>query len=58
MSSINQVPTGMEQYQVLVVIGGVLFASVPLGITEAEHTVNAVQIAAPNTDPMIVEVKK
>ena len=40
--------------QILVVIGGVTFFSLPIGPNEAKSVLNAVKIAAPNTDPMIV----
>lgn len=40
--------------QILVVIGGVTFFSLPVGPTEARHLLESVKRAAPNTDPMIV----
>lgn len=40
--------------QVLVVIGGVTFFSLPVGPNEARHLLQCVKNAAPNTDPMIV----
>ena len=40
--------------QILVVIGGVSFFSIPVGPAEAKSLLEAVKNAAPNTDPMIV----
>lgn len=40
--------------QILVVIGGVTFTSLPVGPAEAKHLLESVKRAAPNTDPMIV----
>lgn len=40
--------------QILVVIGGVTFISLPVGPNEAQHVLESVKRAAPNTDPMIV----
>lgn len=51
--------TGGDPYvepnkQILVVIGGVTFFSLPVGPAEAQHVLESVKRAAPNTDPMIV----
>lgn len=40
--------------QILVVIGGVTFFSLPVGPNDAQHVLESVKRAAPNTDPMIV----
>jgi hypothetical protein len=40
--------------QILVVIGGVAFFSLPVGPAEAKSVLESVKRAAPNTDPMIV----
>ena len=40
--------------QVLVVIGGVTFVSLPVRAEYAKQLVQSVKNAAPNTDPMIV----
>ncbi len=40
--------------QVLVVIGGVTFTSLPVGPAEARALLESVKRSAPNTDPMIV----
>lgn len=46
-----------EQFVVKVVIGGVIFTSIPMDINEADATYDAVRIAAPNCSPAIYEVK-
>jgi len=40
--------------QILVVLGGVTFFSLPIGPCEARHVMRSVKNAAPNSDPMIV----
>jgi hypothetical protein len=45
----------MKKKQILVVIGGVTFTSLPVGENEAQYVLESVKRAAPNTDPMIVD---
>ena len=52
MNDQNQQPEPNKQ--ILVVIGGVTFFSLPIGPNEAKHVLQSVKNAAPNTDPMIV----
>lgn len=40
--------------QILVVIGGVTFTSIPVKAEDAQHVLQSVKSAAPNTNPMIV----
>jgi hypothetical protein len=47
----------MKQKQILAVIGGVTFTSLPIGEKEAQHVLDSFSRAAPNCDPQIVDAQ-